>query len=330
MKRNIYIILIFISNLVYSQNQEYYRLINKAELCIIDGNYKEALKNYNLCFSSANEAKTVDIVNALKCSFLTEDSTTISYCLRQLLGRGLSYDDFAKDSFFNRKLRIKKIKEMVSVIFSGDSDYREEIRILDVNDQRCRLKGRRKKDIEKIQDVDRKNIETLLHLIKEKGFPSESRIGVLNLGGYQGWEIVVLHYNQKRSKKLALPDTFLCVLDKALKNREISPLKYCQLLAVANDPDYIKYEIIPLIILKKGEFRIGKKILNSIDSINKKRAKIGLCSMRDYVKKIIFQDDNRYGFYFEIPMGYYDLRSLQNKVKGELIKKTVPINKVAL
>lgn len=325
MKRLVLSIILFsYSILAIAQNKEYYELTNDAELAIIREDYAIALNKYRKAFLISTEHKTIDIVNAIKCSCLLK-KYDLSSLLQKLFQKGLTIENLRKDKLLKsqlKKIENKKQNRKTKI----DSTYRKQIIALDINDQKLRKKSNcyvRFRD--KIDSIDKENIENLLTLIETKGFPSEDISGVQNIGGYQGWEIVVLHYNQKRSIDKTLPDLFSKILFNALQQNKITPIKYANLIEVQNDKSHTNYQTTPLVILTKREFRISKKISKKEDEINKKRGEIQLCKLKDYVQKIIFQNNNKYNFYFGISNGYLDLSSQSKSIKNKLKEKTISV-----
>ncbi|MEO8772694.1 MAG: hypothetical protein ABI263_02475 [Gelidibacter sp.] len=222
---------------------------------------------------------------------------------------------------------LKEIKQVDNVDVTYDMVYRAEIDTLDFKDQLYRIKsGSYKKYRKEIDSIDKQNISKFLELIERNGFPTESKIGIETLSGYQGWKIVVLHYQQQRSVNNSKPNLFSEILMDALKNDEISPLQYSKQIEMQNDPKYLNYKANPLIVLKKGQYRIGNSTLENLESINKSRADISLYTLKDYAEKIIFQDRNPHDFNFGINGGYIDLTSQSKDLKKKMKRKTVVLD----
>lgn len=300
-------------------------MINIAELAVVKEDFNSAFQSYNQAFKYTDEPKVIDLMNSLKCACLSKGE--IDYNLvKQLLSKGLSDSDIVNGVIVKGCLKINKRDHEVKVIY--DSLYRKEINDLGEKDQYFRLKtGSYKKYRKEIDSVDALNINRLLHLISTKGFPSETRIGVENIGGYQGWEIVLWHYQQQRSiKKNNKQDLFSDVLYDALRNGEITPLEFSIFIELQNDPKYLKYKTNPLTILEKGKYRVLKSILENIKQIDSDRKEVELEPLKDYIKKIVYQNDNKYNFYFGINNGYIDLRDQSKAVKKLLKEKTVQLD----
>ncbi len=314
---------------VFSQNKAYYSPINKAELQIIKGNYKTALQNYQSAFKTPVEKKTTDLVNALKCSILTKSTEEVEYFVQCLLNSGLDYKDLYRDRFLKKRLKKLhlKCKPNRSHI---DTVYRNQITALGIKDQLLRKKNNcYKKYRNEIDSIDKENIAQFLKYVKEKGFPSISRIGVQDIGGEQGWHIVVWHYSQARSLNNKLPDISNILLD-AVKKDILRPVEYVTFLNLQNDSNFPKYGVDPLVTLRKGEFRILKSLLQQKNKINKNRAEIGLCSLEDNIKKIIFQDKNKYDFNFGISVGFFNLRNQDKSLKKKIEERSVPLKTLNL
>lgn len=307
-----------------SQNDAYYKLTNTAELDIVRGNYSSALENYNQAFSISEKPKTIDIVNSLKCSCLIK-SPIQENVIKKLYQRGLTYKDLNKDKVLKNCL--KDYKRLEEVDFAYDTEYRAAINKIDDDDQVLRIThGSYKQYRKEIDSIDEQNVSNLREWIVTKGFPSESKIGVESISGWQGWKIVVLHYQQQRSVNTSKPDLFSEVLLSALKNDDITPLQYSEYIEIQNDPKYLKYKSNPLVMLKMGQYRIGNSTLENLETVNKARADISLYALKDYAEKIIFQDKNPHDFNFGINGGYVDLTSQSKDLKKKFKDITVALD----
>lgn len=318
------ILFVLTTSSVYCQNRAYLRLINAAELNITENEFASAFENYGKAFQLSDNPKAIDLVNSLKCACLLKKAN-VDKLLIKIFQKGLTYNDlFFKEDLLKKCLSKRKLEIKPPPI---DLNYRTQINNLNKADQFFRTKtGSYRKYQKQIDSVDKKNVKALIRLIEKKGFPSESRIGVETVIGYQGWEIVVWHYQQQRSRDKSKPDLFSGILMKALQNDEISPLVYATYVELQNDSIYLKYITNPLIILDKDEYRILKSTLEKKDQINASREAIGMNSLEDDIKKIIYQRKNKYQFNFGFDGGYFDLTRQEKSVKKKLKERTVKLD----
>lgn len=247
--------------------------------------------------------------------------------LISLLQRGLSIKELRKDVVLKKCIK-KNDLEFKNVEPIYDSLYRKEIQQLGYDDQYFRLKrGSYTKYRKEIDSVDNININTFLKLVKEKGFPTESKVGVENRVGRQEWVIVVLHYQQQRSRDKTMPD-ITEVLKNAVDENKLRPYLYTYLAEMQNDSIYRKYYHSPLVMLKKGEYRIFNSTLDKVNSIDEERKKIGMSSLKNQLIKFFFTQtkQNKYDFNFGHDNAYMDMTKQSKELKKHFKNKSIKVN----
>jgi hypothetical protein len=205
------VLLLVISNVSISSPKnklknirEYYRLINDAELLVIDSNYLEAKQKYINSFQ-LNCPFAKDIYNAFLCSYYTKDST----CALKFINN-LAYHGFKKFYFFDSlydpifyKYIFKDFDSCYNVGFKNANH--KMIQFIDsilFDDRNARLSPNYLNLIAKVDSV---NIDKLISFIKCNGWPNYNKIG---LWCYESNPIMdnfpfllILHHNRRNTDK---------------------------------------------------------------------------------------------------------------------------------
>lgn len=325
--KKFYIILFFVTCLSFSQNNEYFNLIDQAEIAIVNSDFKEANSLYQKAFNTNTESFVLDIINYSKCNCFLSDKIQKNAIIT-LLQKGLSIKELRKDVVLKKCIK-KNDAEFKDIEPIYDSLYRKQIQQLGYDDQFYRLKkGSYVKYRKEIDSIDYNNINTFIELVDEKGFPSEAKIGVENRVGWQEWIIVVLHYQQQRSKDKSKPD-ITKILKKAVDENKLRPSIYAHLAEMQNDSIYRKYYHSPLVMIEKGEYRIFKSTLDKVNTIDEEREKIGMSSLKNQLVKFFFTQSkkNKYDFNFGYVDTYStDLTKQSKELKEYFRGKSVKVN----
>jgi hypothetical protein len=334
--KHIKILLIALVNtqVINAQNIiKYSELTNMANLSIVDGDYTKALCYFDSAFATAPQPYTIDITNALKCECLSERNN-LEQKMLTLFKRGLTINDFNDDKVLRKCIRkskeYPKYLDLSDVINKNlddylDTDYRNELVELEKKDQYYRLKkGSYSVYRREIDSMDKENVTTLLNLINTKGFPSEEKVGVKNIYGYQNWRIVILHYNQQRSNSNdEMPDLFSPHLYDATRNMQLLPYELSYLIALQNDTAHKDDGGFFLIQkLKKNHYVMSKTIKYKFEAYNEVRIPLGLDPIEDYIKKALFCEEKKHDFIFYISSAIFDISSFKKADKKFFIERS--------
>ncbi|HEU4470783.1 MAG TPA: hypothetical protein VFR58_06870 [Flavisolibacter sp.] len=162
---------------------KYYRFIHSAELAIVYGKpdssafyYTEAFRNRPLPF--ARDLRNASIVNTRLNKF------DIVYAqLEKLVRLGLSVDQLKTDTVYSRFFRsaygrnfLKHCSQWKPIYQKA---YRNKIRELIALDQSLRRKANAyTHHMDSIRAIDKRNILSFVQMIRERGFPTESAVGI--------------------------------------------------------------------------------------------------------------------------------------------------------
>ncbi len=238
MKSKNYLIGLFLlTNFISLFGQDYsayYQLCTEASEQIYLKNYPAALEKFELAFKDVPYVHTARYVEASKSAILAKKYDKAYTYICQLKKQGWSNDFLNKRMFrkFKKSDYYQKYKENISsyeAIFNAsiNKDYVRLIDSLHYIDQYIlrdnkEYKGKYTIDPSKLtkdrKEMNQVNIDALLELINEHGFPSEQRVG---REAYDQATIILLHNLRLKKNIKHYP-----ILLKAIKTGEFSPNHY--------------------------------------------------------------------------------------------------------
>ncbi len=265
----------------------YYSYVNKAELAIVDSNYKEALAYYQKAFNKASiEGK--DVYNAFVLTALLNDTFLASRYLEILAVCGLKKEFISYDM---AHIGRRGLFENISYSYDADRQYRwdndEKLRYfsmaLDSIENRDQAIRQLTENKDSIRQVDIANEKELKKLIDEKGFPDFNKVGYFpNITSPQKPNAIWYIVWHRRPMQTAIDE----ILKKQVLLGGFRPDYYAELLMV-RDEDY--YNML---------FTTREMSAARLEEINKRRAEIYLENMDDYLKKLKYQFRHPTPFYF--------------------------------
>lgn len=317
MRKTVYISLFFLSITKISFGQDYidyHKLINKAEIKIVESDFENSLNHYQKAFELIDKPFAKDLYNASLCSAKSNNDSITYLLVKQQVQKGIPlkffkskyYKHFKKSNFWETLKRDEKTLIRLAKL-NVNQDYLNKLKELEKLDQKIRKRKYGYPMSDTIRKVDSLNMLKLVSLIDKFGYPSENVIGINN--PKKTWKkpqnIVLKHYFQSIANGIVNKDVLGNRLSSALKNGDICPVQYSiwedfRYKAVIRRHKYGIYAVV----LQNGKFR--KNELNNIDEINKYRIEIGIGTYDEYVSKIIFQE-NQNEFYFGIDEGIISL-----------------------
>lgn len=333
MKKTIIILTFFIlPNLFYSQVKEYYSLVNEAEFFIVQNKLEQANIKYKEAFKFKVDYKTVDVLNSLKCSCLLNDSLPSNLIKvleeKNVTNKLIKQDKVLKKCFKSKNIMLDKTKAVV------DKNYIKLIENIVKKDQAIRHKPNAYVKYRKEMDsIDNEDFIEFIALIEKFGFPSESRVGLGdNLGGRLVWEILTIHLFQHASQKNSSlkSETYTkmrAILDKALKNNDITPMKFAYFIEL--EKNNVFYENWVLSKLDNNQWGIPQSIIGKMDEIDLVREKIGLCKIREHIKKTYYENSKKLNpnrFYFKSDEPYMYTLNFQPELKKLYKSSSIIIN----
>lgn len=299
-----YIVLLLLVGLSWNQSfglvniEQYNTKINKAELSITNGKFKEALNYYESSFKLKEQPFAQDLYNAIVCALklhLNRKALALSFILAD---KGVGKSFFEKKSIF----QLLKNEEGWQSLLSAAEDAQKSY---DRNPIQKRIKDLIEADRimhtkwflatqdpnnelrKRMMIVDDSLSLELMDLFKNEGYLSEGQISVginndTTINSMPLFGIIILH------KAMTYSDTlFSNVLKAALKQGEIKPDVVAKFLDYGGRKGKRStYGAEFLYMIYKCNLYVNNKL--SIPDINSARAELGLCSLDDYLKKVRF------------------------------------------
>jgi hypothetical protein len=297
MKISLFLILISLSFRLAAQDYIKYHLkIREAENLIIKNNLEDAVLTYDTAFKMIPIPFGRDYYNASVCNVKTKKTQRAFELLSKLASKGFAFKYIETSVFKPLKKEIRWVsftkhyqKELN--IFQNNLNQRfvKEINDLALKDQFFRAKsGSYKKYGDTIRKIDHLNMIKILSIIDSCGLPTEEMIGIKNKFDDQGYDIVILHYCQQRSRNQSTQN-LLERLDKALNLGQLDPYTYSFWLSLQNDKHLPNYEASPIYkFTKENKWRYTLNSKEKKDLIDQNRKKIGLESSDDFREKALF------------------------------------------
>jgi len=326
------IIILFTTLLVgvsaIGQQKEYQSFVIDAELSIVDGDCKKALRLYENAFNVAtDEFWSKDLYNASICAAkLGQDSLSVYY-LSQLVSKGIRLKNVLhkthrplKKSTYYRALKEKEKESCLEASKSYNYKLRFSLDSLLDTDQGIRSRKYGYPDSDTIRHVDSLNILKLAEIISEYGFPNEHVIGLgdkgLDYHSHLPHYFVLRHYAQFGHR--ALIDSLLPAVEKG----EMSRLLYAELMDKVknnNERTYSKYGTIAFIKVKNTIYSQDRDD-SLINQMNVSRRELNLDSWCNYRRKVLFMllhPEFNFGFNESIVI----FRGMSKKVAEKRLRK---------
>lgn len=213
----------------------YNNYINKAELSITDGNYADALQQYETAFTDTKTEFVVDLYNACVCAAKLKNTAKVLAYADKLAAKGVGEKFFTKNIFRSyagdaefkkiaakaeqvkteKALANKKYTDKLTEFFSLDTTY---------NAIRIRKYYHLHELPDTLQKLNQANMKNMLNFIKKEGFYSEEKLGA-DIGNdtvirtMKKFDIMVLHYLEMGNDKTLIEETKNILLDNLDKGK---------------------------------------------------------------------------------------------------------------
>lgn len=230
MKIRLYILSYFIltlSNSTFCQPDyiSYSNYINKAELCITNKKFSEALTYYDSALLEKKTPFARDAYNAAICAAIIKNNSKCYSYLKVMVDKGVSLAYLQSIDVLKEFLKTKTGKQLIEYTEHTDVHFSKRLRhiidSLETADQFFRLKeGKYVVYMDTIKKIDASNAFNLVKFINEYGFPSEEMIGVTDTTLQLPYYAIIAH-QQNGSPSSVM--NFSEILRTALKNGEIEP-----------------------------------------------------------------------------------------------------------
>jgi hypothetical protein len=285
----------------------YHPVVQEAEMQVVAQNFSEALKLYKQAFAEVPEPFAIDIYNAAVCAMLADDQKQAFDYLERLALKGVDLDYLVKQEAFMPLQETKKwykfeksyAKNRSKFRERADLDLRADLDELYARDQYFRqAKGGLRVYGDTIRKIEDKNVEFLLSVIEKHGYPGENLIGVADtLEQLPRFSIVI-----QRQTKPKKGYNFEPVLKDAVQNGRMRPQAAAYLIEQQGQGVYKSKAFVTVNCNKPencegadlaGKYFVDNLNSNQIEQINNNRAALGLESLADYRKKIVYNEQDK-------------------------------------
>ena len=171
---------------------EYYDLINKGKRHLITGDYSEALIAYDQALDMPEYSLARDCFNAVEIAVLADDTVYLEKFILEALYRGIEYNDFEnlellesyeENTFFSK---LESVGDSLQKEYQAriNQDIRKEIIAMFEADQEVRARYYDKPFIgrgkigDEWEELNAKQVNRIVEITKEHGFPGEHLIGL--------------------------------------------------------------------------------------------------------------------------------------------------------
>jgi len=277
----------------------YQKSINEAELNIIANQQCKALDIYYKTLTTSKGNFCKDIYNALILANELNKTDTFFTLLQFIHTKGLSNEYLNSLEVFSKFHSDTRWQEfLIKNEHHPNIDWklRAKIDSLCYKDQYFRKKeGSYKVYGDTIEKIDDENIAFLLKLMEKNRFPGEDDIGVENIRGEKGYDIVLLHHMQRRSKNKNLINITSHLIN-LLKEGKLPPNTASSWMSFHNGGyNSGTEEVVNFNIEETGietKFYKTKYTPEQKEQREKIRKELCLEPLENYYKKLIYKIEN--------------------------------------
>ena len=313
MKRLLFSCSLFLSVILTSNAQStvftsvYYPNINKAELAIIQQDYRLALTHYKSAFESVKSGFARDYRNAILCAIQTKDNAFAFAYLEKVIMKRMDRSFFADTAFapLMEKKAWRELMNSYDALYAKSAEgisskLLQELIHMEERDQFFRVQeGSYEVFGDTIAKIDVENVTRFQQLVNIYGFPSEDLIGAYMFEQNAPYNIILHHQAQTLSNtmyKYPTGESLAPIIEQAAQAGKCSPAHAGYLLSMQNDRlyNYNAFGILQLSVngVIRPYYLLDKIPVEKLSEINIKRASIGLESVDEFRKKCQFRLDN--------------------------------------
>jgi hypothetical protein len=324
----------FLTTATYSQAtsslRAYLYQINKAELCIIRSDFRNALLFYDSAFNQDRFAFSYckDYYNAAKAAYFCHNFTTTFKYLKNLSKFNINLREIKNDKDFatlttNKawpafEMRYEKaLKKYYKNINHGLLD---SLKTWAARDQQVRKNGYDSQYLSAIDYADSMNIHNFFAAVKQYGFPTEYNTGKSSLEEQPLYFIFLLHNYQKVSMGYLSVQDVDTLIKPYVNNGMIHPYDYTALHDTKGRSSYLHTLLYRFDTSTADWYKSNllKVPIEKTEEYNNNRSKIGLENIDQYLSKLVFSVKNN-SFHFNFPFSKFTLH-FNNKVDAERMK----------
>jgi len=281
-----------LASVLVGQQQNYQELVNLADKCYNDKEYRNSGEYYDRAFK-IQKGTSNDYYNAACSWALAGNKTKALECLNQSIDLGwLNIDHLKKDTDLNSLHQTKEWEELINKVEKKVNEYeshlnkplRRELEAIFKSDQNERMMmdsvqkrfGWDSKEMKELwtrqNEVDSLNLTRIKEIIKEYGYPGKSLAGDQSSTAW----LVIQHADLKTQEE------YLPVLQDAADKGELSKSSFALLVDRVRMRKGEKQLYGSQIQMNNGKYEIYP--IEDEPNVNRRRAEVGLGPLEDYVK----------------------------------------------
>lgn len=291
---------------------EYTRLINNAEMAIIDSSYQLAISYYDSASQNIDTPFAKDRYNGAVCLALQGNFERCQTSLLYLLGKGLEWNLIKNNPAFIKFIKSEYGKRLLEI--NIEPTYNTAMRrvydsIYEADQYFRKLHPRNYHDYfnDTVRKIDATNVKCMNDLIIKFGWPTEDLIGI-NTPGVQQYETIIIHQSNLKYQIYNYSSDILffyrmCLIEpnkaqyliSRSDNTNICSVMDAGLVTIVYDSlNIFNDEDLTPFLYKTGFYKISNEIKMNIDQ---ERRLFGLEPIDDFRRKALFgQKDKRFLF----------------------------------
>jgi len=193
MKQLLIILISIFSSDICAQNAiDYYKGINQGKIFTIKYDFESAINSYEQVFRNNDFVFARDCFNAIELSILAKDSVKTKYFIERAISQGIRLSDIEQSYKLTDYVELNVLNEIKAnedsllTIYSSRINWkiREEINQMFSEDQKLREEYytanvfQKNKVRKRWESLNAKQVERLIEITKQYGFPGERLIGL--------------------------------------------------------------------------------------------------------------------------------------------------------
>ncbi|TXK37241.1 hypothetical protein FVR03_15675 [Pontibacter qinzhouensis] len=301
----------------------YHPHINRAELALAQKNYETALDLYQQAFAAVPSPFAKDYFNAAVCA-THEGNEKLTYAyLEKLALKGVDLEYLKKQRGFKPLQESKKWRKFERKYPRYRKNYRQHVNLdlradldeLYARDQYFRqAKGGLRAHIDTLRKIEAANVGVLLRAIEKHGYPGENQIGVGDtLELLPRFAIVI-----ERQTRFMDGYDFTKILQEAVQQGRLAPHAAAYLMEKQGFGDYKTRALVKISCGKPKDCENDKRLPDlskfmkeklsetQEENINEQRLDLGLESLKDYRRKVLFSlTQQEFNFNYPGAVAYY-------------------------
>lgn len=287
----------------------YFDLVNQAELEIVSGNFGKSHKLYNLAFQINRNPFAIDLNNAALSAVYAKQLKSALILCQKLARKGVGPMFFSKSSVFAKLKNQNGWNQLLVEAATQKENLKEKnslllayIDSLVKKDQYVNSLWRNAAPMEKSKARDFMDLtyDTISHnlfdLFDSVGFVSENLIGVKIINDTiinpdLPFDVIIIHNYQAQTTGEGL---FSSVLSRAFNSGLISSKYFATIQGYNGGAPGSNYQTSGYYIQYNCNIYRQKMSAEDLNTVNKMRASIHLDSLSDNLKKMVYKIRNPY------------------------------------